>query len=258
MGYNFANDNFVIFRTIGNELEPRDKKGSKLKALEYILENEPRNLCAKRWLINHIIDLEYKTKIIDLLDRHQQFYNQLLFRPDKYSRLKTFRDKVRYGINVNNARNVGVKQCQQDFKFVICLDQDCFFTEKLLLSIIDSVTADQEINSRRQYYGILMKRATNEYFEHIEDLPDQEPHLIFRQDAREYFDESLPFGQNDKIDLLKKVGYNSLNIVGEKCKNAGFVIHHSYGNEEAENSLRTRMYLRKLSLNKFIEKLDVI
>ena len=255
-------EEFVILRILGNELPPRDNKGSKLKVLRHILKHEPTDICSKFWLINHIIDPAYKTKILNVLTRYRQNFGELSFSPKNYCRLNSWEEKIRYAININNARNEGIKHCQDRFRFVICLDQDCFFTRDHLSLVIEKINNDQRVNHGRKNYGILMKRIIGENLENADQLPNEEPHLVFRDDAREYFDEKIVFGRNEKVELLSRLGYISspeiYSIQGDKCLNVGYVLHLSYGNETVERDLKTRMDRRELSVIKLINKIENI
>jgi hypothetical protein len=251
---------YVLLRVIGNELMPRDSQGSKIATLSFILNNEATELCDKIWVLNHIIDDEYRESIKNLLTKFRQRFFEIPFSRSEYLKLNNWSDKVRYAININQARNYGIKICQKNYSFTFCLDQDCFFTEQLLSSIISRIEEDQVKNMTRKYYGIIMKRILNGCLENIDLIPDQEPNVIFRYDANEYFNEQLFFGQGDKVELLKRIGYKLLpkdySVTGSKCVTAGYVLHNSYGNESVERNLALRVKVRKISLDRLITNVD--
>jgi len=249
---------FTIVRVVGNELPPRDQIGSKLKSLQFILETEPSTYADKFWVVNHIHNRQYANEVKSLLKAYNQDFFEIDFLLERYQLMKTFEEKIRYSININAARNYGVKHCQQTHQFTICLDQDCFFTEHLLLSAISNIESDQLVRPDRKYFGLVMKRLLNAEISDLDNIPNQEPHLIFRNDANEYFDESIVFGQNDKIELLHRIGYNmySFEISGEHVINVGYVLHTSYGNTLIERDLSTRVNTRKQSLETLVSNLD--
>jgi hypothetical protein len=251
---------YVLLRIIGNELMPRDTQGSRISTLSFILNNEPAELCDKIWVLNHIIDDKYRDSIKNLLTKFNQYFFEIPFSPSEYPKLNDWSDKVRYTININQARNFGVKICQKYYPFTFCLDQDCFFTEQLLSSVISRIKEDQVKNITRKYYGLIMKRILNGCLENIDLVPDQEPNVVFRYDATEYFNEQLYFGQADKVELLKRIGYRLLpkdySVSGSECLTAGYVLHNSYGNELCERNIAVRVKMRKISLDRLISNID--
>ena len=48
---------FCVSRILGNELPPRDEKGSRIKSLQFILDNENFGL-NRMWVLNRIHDKE--------------------------------------------------------------------------------------------------------------------------------------------------------------------------------------------------------
>src|SRR3954449_12930862 len=99
----------VFLRIIGNELMPKDSQGSRISTLSFILKNEPAELCDKIWVLNHIIDDKYRDSIKNLLTKFNQYFFEIPFSPSEYSKLNNWSDKVSYTININQARNYGVK-----------------------------------------------------------------------------------------------------------------------------------------------------
>jgi hypothetical protein len=75
------------------------------------------------------------------------------------------------------------------------------------------------------------------------------------------FDESLPFGQNEKQEFLERVG---LIRAGESwsqsaeaiCALGGVVRHLQTGHEEVESDFRKRMLARQQSLDSVLERAD--
>jgi hypothetical protein len=251
---------YVLLRVIGNELLPRDSQGSRISTLSFILKNEPAELCDKTWVLNHIIDDKYRDSIKNLLTKFNQHFVEIPFSPSEYLKLNNWSDKVRYAIYINQARNYGVKYCQKNYPFTFCMDQDCFFTEQLLSSAISRIEEDQDKNTTRKYYGIITKRILNGCLENIDLVPDQEPMVVFRYDATEYFNEQLCFGQADKVELLKRIGYRLLpkdySVSGSECLTAGYVLHNSYGNALCERNLAVRVKMRKISLDWLVSNID--
>jgi len=248
---------FAICRIIGNELPPRDQHGGKLKSLAYILNHrEPADLI---WILNHLHDSEYRERVIDELRRHKQNFHELRFDSKYYSRLKTFRERLCYAVNVNHARNVAVRMAWKHHEFAVCLDQDCFLTLDLWFQVIDFIQHDQSTCPGRRYYGLMMKRVMGFQDANPSRLCDQEPQLIFRRDAPCLFDSGLPFGEGEKAALVHWLGFGpppQFVLNGDLCRVAGSVLHLQAGSSVAEADLRTRMWLRRLSVHRLLRKLN--
>lgn len=245
---------FLFCRILGNELPPRDKPNSRLESLRYILNHEILENRDNLWIINHIHDPILLEKTINLLGEYSQNYTVLTFDKNHYQSLKTRNEKICYAININEARNHGLKIGQQTHDFVVSLDGDCFFTPDLWDVVQKNITLDQKLNPR-QYYAVITKRLLQSN-KNINNLPDEEPMLIFRNDADIYFDPTIPFGQNPKVKLLQKLGFKNGNMTTEQCKIIGYVLHISFSDDAIETQLNTRMDMREKSIEILLRKLD--
>ena len=68
-------DTYVLYRIIGNDIEPRHRRGQSRRNIEFILDNEPDlPKCEKRWVVNRIVDQSEERAICDLLEAHGQPY----------------------------------------------------------------------------------------------------------------------------------------------------------------------------------------
>ena len=58
-------DTFMLVRIIGNDLEPRHRKGQSFDNALFILNNEPAcEGCEKFWIVNRIVDADEEARII--------------------------------------------------------------------------------------------------------------------------------------------------------------------------------------------------
>jgi hypothetical protein len=60
---------FVQCRVVGNELPPRDIIGTKLNCLKWIVKNGNLSNVSNLWVINHIIDTNYRSEVIKILSK---------------------------------------------------------------------------------------------------------------------------------------------------------------------------------------------
>lgn len=244
---------YTIGRMLGSELPPRDLPGSRIRSLQFVLENEPDlPNCRKIWVLNQIHQKSVKDAMVGLLKDHGQEFHELQFDRREYARQKTRDDKIRCAININKARNM-IISLGSEFTFVF--DGDCFFTPLLWQETIQELEADQS----KQYYGVPCIRLTGSIPEDYRSMKKWEPMVVVRSDAEMRFDESLPFSKNDKVEFLRRLGYQrekgETALAGDLCKNIGCLLHISFSDEETETDLKTRMRLRDESIDRLLNQI---
>lgn len=230
-------DTFVLYRIIGNDLEPRHRKGQSRENLQFILKHEPELAqCEKRWVVNRIVDTDEEQAIIDLLQAHKQRYIHIPFDLDAYSqvpwdfdgtlypgfsqslpfrilrkemqtryRIRYYRHKNNYAINNNGARNAALREGRGQAKWVLPWDGNCFVTAQAWDEIVRKVTAEPWY----PYFIVPMARLTDNsrlFDPHFRPTPLDEPQILFRRDAQQEFDEAYPYGRRPKVELFWRLG----------------------------------------------------
>ena len=251
---------FSICRVVGNELPPRDVPGTKLECLKYIAEIEKLDNVHRVWIINHIIDENYKAKVLDILKNEE--VHEIIFDHKIYQKQNTWSDKIKYSVNINAARNFGIKLCQKRFDYVACLDQDCYFWPAQWDDIVSNIESD---TNKAEHYGLISKRFHFNFaprsIEDLNNLIDEEPMIMFSNTTKFLFDESIKFGDNEKNKLLWKLGIemkkpeNKVQFNnGSKC--AGYVMHIGFGDEKIETNMPERVQARKQGLEGLLSTID--
>jgi hypothetical protein len=230
-------DRFVLHRIIGNDLYPRHEKGQTRRNLAFLLENEPPlAACAKRWVVNRIVDAEEEAKIVALLERHRQDYLHLRFEPETYraigwdlgllpspdfldgpafrergesqqDRVLTalYRLKNNYVMNNNGARNAALADGRARGKWALPWDGNCFVTASAWGEIREAVSAAPWL----KYFAVPMHRVLDNAALLADDFapdPVEEPQLIFRRDAAERFNDAFPYGRRPKVEMFWRLG----------------------------------------------------
>lgn len=231
------NTRFIIYRILGNSLPPRHGVEDAYRNLRFILEREaPLPGCEKRWLLNRFIDKANEDKCIELIRSHGQRYDVIPFDAAKFQ--NTFLDasglpevlnpyvksnapeadthhplvaewihrhRSQALININAARNRAIKLGRSDADWILPLDGSCFFTESGWKSFAETLAQTPDA-----HYGIIpMARITDNA---QLDAPgwqpplDEEPQIAFRRDAPDLFDETLRYGNRNKVELLIRLG----------------------------------------------------
>jgi len=291
-------DTFVLYRVLGNDLPPRHQPGQTQKNLEFMLKHEPElQNCIKVWVLNRIVDPNQLQGLKCLLDAYGKKYFEIPFDPQRYSDigrqdegdlsvkelLETAGDpqteihrliaesfglskKTLYAMNINGAKNLA--------KWVCPWDGNCFLTNDAWQAIQENIKNKPWI----KYWMVPMARITkNELLLKNGFRPEakEEPQIIFRNDAREEFDPYLPYGQMNKVELLKKLGvpgkwdYWTLksHFQGKTQKPVskdryeydycGWVARLNSGNPIAESSHRERRNTRDAAIVAFLTNLDL-
>jgi hypothetical protein len=227
---------FTLIRILGNDLPPRHKKGQTLENLQFILENEPNfKNCRKLFLLNRIVSAEEKENIINLLSRFNAEYvdipfleqefrevaedlqsipwayhpnNKKFFKLPEYIRNEVeayaLRNKNRYVMNNNGARNFAIEIGKGNSDWVLPFDGNCYLNQIAW----DTLTQDIQAKPFVPYWIVPMARITdNKLALDPVFVPDakEEPQIIFRSDAKERFDENFVYGRMPKVDLLKRL-----------------------------------------------------
>lgn len=251
----------IISRVIGNELTPREIPGSKIKVLERLL-HKPQLMDAF-WVVNRVYNKLLYKEYINLLESYNQSYTVIPFVLKEYRQLLCFAEKVHYGTNVNNARNVGIGMCREKYKFVIAADGDCYFPGDTANDIKRQIVEDQKIHPARQYYSIPGKRLYyHDKEESLRNTKTEEHLLVLRQDAPFIFNEKTVFGQGDARELFQRIGYktekNTCMLINDTSKVLnGFMASISCSKDrKAEAELLIRMDLRNKSLVNLVKEMD--
>ncbi|MEM1039171.1 MAG: alginate lyase family protein [Pseudomonadota bacterium] len=238
--YNMA-DTFVLYRILGNDLPPRHTAGQTLENLKFILENEPDfEGCEKRFLLNRPTDPEQEHSIKGILDAHGMAYTVIPFDPIEYQKTdwsvdafptedyifsnafkalepgradvaygQLRRDKNLYAMNNNAARNFALKEGRTLAKWVLPFDGSCAFSADGFSALKKAVLEEPWY----PYFVIPMVRLTANA-----SLPGSrpkvsetsEPQVVFRCDAEEQFDETVPYGRRPKVDLFWRLGVRGI------------------------------------------------
>jgi len=228
----------TVWRILGNELFPRDEPGRRLEILEHILKNEPKLEGAQKWyMVNRIADIPWRRCVVEMLDRYDAHYVTVPF--DRNTPPTVDALKLR-GVGVNQARNDAIRYGHAMTAWSVILDGDCIFTEAGWKPVIGA-----------------MKQGGISYLSipHVREGSDVrgEPMLAFHCDSGFRFDETIPFGQGDKLQLLYHLGHaqtpesGHLEIAGTFTRLVGEVIHMTTGDPDLEDNLYGRERSREIS-----------
>lgn len=199
---------FGIFRIIGNELFPRDKKGSRFSVTRTIVSVEPEfTECEKIWILNRFWNSELKLNLHNYLTNQNHIVFDIPFEREKFNSLSK-REKFRYLLTLNSARNTALKIGKEKYEYSILLDGDCFFDSLQWQCFIEKLNFIENSNNIIQIFSFPIKRLIykNGSIKMINNQKE-EPQLAFSSSSKLFFDDKILYGFRDKVDLLKKLGF---------------------------------------------------
>lgn len=230
-------DSFILFRILGNDLEPRHKKGQTRENLRFILDNEEAfPACEKRFVVNRMVDAKEEEGTLQLLEDAGLEYIHEPFKwsewcstswdcaglPEEYAAyrkgfgsldeaqqlralLRLYRLKNNYVMNNNGARNLALRAGRGLAKWVLPWDGNCFLTRSAWEELVEGILS----NAEYPYHVVPMARtARNSDLLDLDYRPiaEDEPQIVFRRDAQLEFDQDYAYGRRPKVELLWRLG----------------------------------------------------
>lgn len=229
---------FAIARILGSDHFPRHGSNQTLTNLLFTLDHEPEfEGCVKFYVVNRIFDQKSEEAILDLLNSRGVPYVHIPFLGSEYSRndwdtspfggieyfsSKEFhtlepalqdRDrclaaapKIQYAMNVNGARNAALEEGATRAEWTLALDGNCVLTEAGFRELRRSARSYPRV----PYLVLPMTRLTDneDYFQPADygRKSAEEPQIAIHRSASERYDERLPYGFRDKVELLMRLG----------------------------------------------------
>ena len=278
---------YILYRIIGNDLPPRHTPGQTIANVQFILEQEPLfKSVERRWLLNRLVDPSYRSAVIKLLERYQQAFEVIDFSLDRFKTLKKNDTAARLDevIGINAARNVALRNGKRAGRWVLPFDGSCFFTERawqeidLVCGTNKSITYLIVPMLRVVDQKLFLKAVANPSFQ--DENPRlfkmagvfSEPQIMFRNDSQAEFNETIPYGKEDKAELLRRLGVSGAwDRKGNEAQEAtpgfdsensgrfavaGFVWRLQSGNRGAERDSLRRFLERRHGIDGLLKKLD--
>jgi hypothetical protein len=241
----------VVWRILGNEMPPRDVEGGRMAVLRKILDDEVVLKGAQRmWLLNRILDDEYRTRTASLLSDYEQPYVVIPFDKSLKPTVSAMRGP---GVAINTARNTAINLGHAIAPWSVVLDGDCFFEDE---SDWEEVSCAMEAR-QTDYISIPHVRSGCTKL--------GEPMLAFHRNSKLRFDESLLFGDLDKLELCFRLGHDTTPRSGHlklesgaTTKVVGKVVHYPTGPVEVEMQLEVREPARLVSFQGLADRLKAI
>lgn len=257
---------YGIYRIIGNENPPRDIPGRRLEILKLILDSEPEFEDTEKWyILNRIYDSEYFNAVQDLLLSRGLLGRVYVITADPYqvNKIRDWPKRVRVAVGINDARNTAIRHGKSRHDTVIVLDGDCCFDRTGWQRF--TTVADE--NPNKAYLSIPHVTVSDSEYVNGFNLPAHhfmEPMIAFRKHSINVFDACIPFGCEDKLDLLYRLGHDRTplsghcKIEGLKTVLAGYVCHLRTGDPTVAVNLELRQNLRRESMRQLLERIRTV
>jgi len=241
----------AVWRILGNEMPPRDTEGGRIAVLKKILDDEvPLRGAERWWLLNRILDDKHRQQTMDLLSEYNQPFVVVPFEKSLHPSVTVMRGA---GVAINSARNTAIAIGHGIAPWSVVLDGDCFFAGE---DDWEEILCAMSIH-RTDYLSIPHVRSGCTKL--------GEPMLAFHRDAELRFDESLLFGDLDKLQLCFALGHDTTPFSGhlQLSNNAitqvvGKVVHYPTGPQQIEMNLENRERARLESFQHLANRLSAI
>jgi hypothetical protein len=255
---------FALGRILGNELPPRDDAGGRLMALARLLREPDLGGVVKFWIVNRVWDPDLAAAYREMLIRYGRLgrVHEIPFEPDRYCAAAGRDERLCYCPGINHARNEGLRLAfgRHGARFAAILDGDCGFTRDQWEEVSTEILGDHVDGVGRPAYAVPTIRMTPATWDDLVPWAappvgqPEEPMLILARRAWDQglrYDEARPFGANDKVELLARLGY----VAGrtDRCRAVGSCCHINTGPAEVEADVGRRMRARAAALERMHE-----
>ena len=226
---------FAYYRIIGNDLPPRHDTHQTIRNVEFMVAHEhvPANV-TRCFILNRIVDGEKERRIIDILRNADvefiripflhRIYDRLdwnvghvnaieIFHPAKdaflqhllRAKVSLYRNKINYALDVNGARNAALLHGGNRADWVMPWDGNCFLNRRSWTEINQLVEQNRNLNAVT--VPMYRVRSNREVLDPgFDPGADDEPQIICRNTLRSFFNEALPYGHRDKVELFWHAG----------------------------------------------------
>lgn len=232
---------------LGNDLNGIHGTNQTLINLKFTLDHEKNfPLTDKIYVLNRIIDLNVKNKIINLLNDYGYKYIDIKFDFKYYKKFlynKNFKIEITkymnplkkktllqylynynlYIINNNECRNFCIDYGKKkNYIWTFVLDSNNFFNYDEYINIIRNIHINNDVliilqkrlNDKHFTNNVLLKKNYKDY---VKQLRIQEPQIAFKNTSNLYFNKFIPYGVGPKVELL-----NAIGVKGEWNNTNGF------------------------------------
>jgi hypothetical protein len=208
---------YAIVRILGNENVPRDRPGSRLKALEFILKNEP--------------ELPDTEKLYALSDIDINFYV----------------------IGINATRNALIEYAHRTADYALVLDGDCIFDR----TGWDEFTAIVDSRSNKYYSIPMIRMTPEAYLggfdrNYTEPQLVFRKDAELRYDINLPFGNRDKQELLYALGHDKEIDKGHCTVEGDKTCLAGYVCHLNTGIEAVETDQVDRLLARDISLHRLV------
>lgn len=278
----FVHVSIIFYRILGNDIPVRHSPAQTLTNLSFILKHEPQLPgCEKRFLLNRIADAQIRQSLIAMISEAGLAWDEIPLIADDYRKLYGPEEKTLYLTNQNGARNRCIRMGLADGSTVMPFDGQVFFSIDGYSAMLAGLDADNTgkflavsmFRLRENPHALLPWRGPGEDVDHVLWA---EPQIVVRRGHDLLFNESLSYGDGNKVELLLRLGVKGpwdnwqrdlfqnirANLTATKSQSygqvgeAGFVYRLASGNWKAERNLSYRVQARKMGIEDFIAQVD--
>lgn len=286
---------YLIIRILGNDLNGLHGNNQTIKNLKFTLKNEYMFKDTKKmFVLNRIINIKKKKKIIKLLNYYNFEFIDIQFDINEFNKLpkniptlseyknydknnmvKILEKHNLYLINNNGCRNYCISYGKKSgYTWTFVLDSNSFFTKKTFENIVNNINMNDKyliIPQKRLNDGNLSNKIllTKDYKNKLNRLPNREPQIAFKNTSKIMFNSNIPYCLAPKAELLyalnvkgkwkKWMEFHGLDIKprtfkNKKYKKLSYVIRLSPYNNN--NNMKNNWELRWIGIYLLVKQIN--
>lgn len=297
-----TNNEIGLYRILGNSIPLLHMPEQAMINLKKILEDESDfNNVDKYFILNRILCKENKKEIINYLESKDIKFLDIIFDHKVFKSIgydfnnlpshdywfssksdwanntmiqAVIESKNRYLMNNNGARNFVLNHGKSKYTWTMPWDGNCFLSD---LQYSELENKFKNINSNK-YIVTPMERALSNNLVYSNSKVNnaiEEPQISFRSDSNELFSENRVYGNQSKVELFKRLGFQGIwdnwkllfpwkKLEIEKAQEAGlFEISSSVfrlfsGNSKAATDMDNRATIRANGILNYINYVESV
>lgn len=233
-------DKYLIIRILGNDLPGIHGNNQTINNLEFTLKNEYNFFQTdKIYILNRIVDISKKNKIIKLLESYNTKYIDIPFDMTVFIKIpkleltindvkklelsrdwkhkgtyeevskviKGMSDYNLYLINNNKSRNFAINYGKKNgYKWTFVLDSNNYILKECFENIVNN------LDDKTEYIILSQKRLNNKNLKNnvllndgysiTNQLINHEPQIAFKNTSTIFFNPNIPYGLSPKAELI--------------------------------------------------------
>jgi len=215
---------YCLYRILGNDIPLRHSPSQTYTNLSFILTHEPEFAdCEKRFLINRVVEKDKSDCYKALISEAGFSWDEISFDINEYKTLPSTIAKAHYLTNVNRARNKCIEIGKARCEYVLPFDGGSMFrldgwdafntTLQEYIGVPYFLLGQWRISDYALMLNCSNKPILTELYHNRDGQilqATRELAIAFGSKHDSVFNENLPYGKVDKVELLWRLGVSGI------------------------------------------------